>query len=110
MDGITYLNKYEVSLIPHDTKPQVYNVLIKNMGTNTQTIITDYRPSPFLTTDIDIINDAITFIIHVASEWLEDQRDDGDGFFETIYNELHTVMPDNDIEKMYYELEDDIHE
>jgi hypothetical protein len=105
----TYLNgKYTVRLSEdpldqtanHFHRPS-YTVLIKNNHTKTHCAITNYQPSPMHTTDTQKCNDALSFILNVATEWRDDQRnDDDDNFFQTIYDQIHPVIPDNDIDDL----------
>jgi len=99
------LNKYQIKLVNHriDKKDyrETYDVKITNTEDKTSVIIDTYKPSPFLKTQIEKLNDAMDFISSVASEYHEDHREDGDNFFENIYNEVTTVIPYSDIEEIY---------
>lgn len=111
----TYLNgKYTVRLRAepldqmsnHFHRPS-YTVLITNNHTKAHCAITQYQPSPQLETDAEKCNDALSFITCVASEWKDDHRNIYDtiadtNIFEYTYNQIHPVIPDQDIDELTY--------
>lgn len=109
MTTLTLLNKYRIKLInpridTYDNR-SVYDIYILNLSTNKFTIIDTYKPSPQLQTTNDQLKDAMSFITSVANNHITEHNNDQ--FFVNIYNLLHKVMNNDDIESIYYELMED---
>lgn len=116
----TYLNnKYTVQLIDeHPVQSPFgfranYDVLITNTITNKIVIIEDYTSSPLHTTDSKRTDTALSMILGFATEWRDTHRNDNDpdeedNIFETTYNQLSSVMSDEDMDELqlyFYDLE-----
>jgi len=113
-NSLMLLTKYQIKLVNHriDKKDyrETYDVKITNTEDKTSVIIDTYKPSPLLKTQIEKLNDAMSFIVSVANEFYSDHRDDGDNFFENVYNDLHKVMSNDDMDTLYldyHSLEDE---
>lgn len=88
-----------------------YDLVIKNLKTNEIATIEDFKSSPLIRTERDIINDFMSFAIDMACEWKDFNRldeDDEYNTFETVYNTISPIMTDKDMEDIslyFYDLE-----
>lgn len=88
-----------------------YDLVIKNLKTNGIATIEDFKSSPLIRTERDIINDFMSFAIEMACEWKDfNRRDEDDEYntFETVYNTISPIMTDKDMEDIslyFYDLE-----